>query len=51
VVYNRYVGTAAGTGVYKFGWRSNSKTVSEGAGSATEDLTLRRGRYTPLLKD
>lgn len=32
VVFHRYVGTAAGTGpgVYKFGWKSDSKTVSKG---------------------
>jgi hypothetical protein len=32
VVFHRYVGTAAGTGpgVYNFGWKSNSKTVSKG---------------------
>ncbi len=32
VVFHHYVGTAAGTGpgVYKFGWRSDSETVSKG---------------------
>jgi hypothetical protein len=32
VVFHRYIGTAAGTGpgVYKFGWKSDSKTVSKG---------------------
>jgi hypothetical protein len=32
VVFHRYIGTAAGTGpgVYRFGWGSDSKTVSKG---------------------